>query len=73
MKFNTDKFEEMSFGLNEEQAYNAPDGKLIKQNKFTKDLGVYASTKLNFTSHIANIVAREWTIGFLGRSNTEML
>ena len=58
MDFNGDKFEGLSFGKDEEQAYIAPNGLPIVQNKVVKDLGVHIEENLKFTQHIKNIVAK---------------
>ena len=58
MDFNPDKFEGVSFGDEEEQAYYAPDGKVIQQSKVVKDLGVHIEENLKFQQHINNIVAK---------------
>ena len=58
MDYNADKFEGVSFGIDEEQAYYAPDGSIIQQSKVVKDLGIHIEENLRFQQHIKNIVAK---------------
>ena len=58
MDFNPEKFEGMSYGLDEEQSYKAPDSTTIKQLNVVKDLGIYMAEDMQFKQHIRNIVAK---------------
>ena len=59
MKFNDDKFEQMSYGETwglMPEAYTTPGGSEIEIGETVKDLGVVASGNLMFREHIDKVV-----------------
>ena len=61
MVFNSDKFECLRFwpgtAPKPEIKYTSPDGSLIEEKSYLRDLGVQIGTELTFSNHILNCVA----------------
>jgi len=59
MKFNEEKFEQMTWGKVEDvdvEAYKTPSGKEIEIKDKVKDLGVVTSSDLRFREHINDVI-----------------
>ena len=61
MKFNSDKFDTISYGKTVEacnEAYRNPEGEIITSDNNIRDLGITCSKDLQFKEHIDEIVAK---------------
>ena len=61
MKFNSDKFDTISYGKTVEactEAYKNPEGEIITSDSNIRDLGITCSKDLQFKEHIDEIVAK---------------
>ena len=61
MCLNSEKFEHHRIGNNlevEKHSYKDPNGNLIIENEYVKDLGVYLSNDLTWTRQINEVMSR---------------
>ena len=59
MKFNSDKFELLRYGKDEEIKFNtiyfSADDKIIEEKEVLRDLGLQMNNKADFSDHIRNV------------------